>query len=85
MEDTIWEYRNPYEWMQRVQRSSFPPLMICVAITGGIHGKEANPELPETPEEQVEQTLDSYEAGACMVHIHARDPEKLWDGADNAE
>ncbi|MFX1555284.1 MAG: 3-keto-5-aminohexanoate cleavage protein [Promethearchaeota archaeon] len=85
MEKYIWEYHNPYEWLERVQQSSFPPLMICVAITGGVHGKEANPALPETPEEQVEQTLEAYRAGATMVHIHARDPEKWWDGADNAE
>lgn len=85
MTDCMWNYHNPYEWMERVQRSSFPPLMICVAITGGIQGKEANADLPETPEEQVEQTLEAYEAGASMVHIHARDPEKWWDGADNAE
>jgi 3-keto-5-aminohexanoate cleavage enzyme len=85
MTDYIWDYHNPYQWLERVQRSSFPPLMICVAISGGIHGKEANPDLPETPQEQVEQTLEAYEAGASMVHIHARDPEKWWDGADNAE
>jgi 3-keto-5-aminohexanoate cleavage enzyme len=85
MKNFIWDYHNPYEWLERVQKSSFPPLMICVAITGGIQGKEANPNLPETPEEQVEQTEEAYEAGACMVHIHARDPEKWWDGADNAE
>lgn len=85
MEKYIWEYHNPYEWLERVQQSTFPPLMICVAITGGVHGKEANRALPETPEEQVEQTLEAYEAGASMVHIHARDPEKWWDGADNAE
>jgi 3-keto-5-aminohexanoate cleavage enzyme len=85
VENYIWEYHNPYEWLERVQRSSFPPLMICVAITGGIQGKEVTPDLPETPEEQVEQTLEAYEAGASMVHIHARDPEKWWDGADNAE
>jgi 3-keto-5-aminohexanoate cleavage enzyme len=85
MTEYIWDYHDPYQWLERVQRSSFPPLMICVAITGGIQGKEANPDLPETPQEQVEQTLEAYEAGASMVHVHARDPEKWWDGADNAE
>ena len=84
-EEYMWNYHNPYAWLERAQRSSFPPLMICVAITGGIQGKEANPDLPETPEEQMEQTLEAYEAGASMVHIHARDPGKWWDGADNAE
>jgi 3-keto-5-aminohexanoate cleavage enzyme len=85
MGSTIWQYRDPYEWLGRVQRSSFPPLIICVAITGGVHGKEANPNLPETPEEQVEQTLEAYEAGASMVHVHARDPQKWWDLVDNAD
>ncbi len=38
----IWDYRNPYEWMQKTASSSLPPLIICVAITGGVQGKEAN-------------------------------------------
>jgi len=76
----LWDFRDPYEWMERVRRSSFPPLIMCCAITGGVQGKESNPNLPETPEEQVEQTLAAYEAGATMVHIHARDPQKWYDG-----
>ena len=64
MENYMWDFYNPYEWLQRVRRSSFPPLIICCAITGGVQGKEANPNLPETPEEQVEQTRAAYEAGA---------------------
>lgn len=38
-------------------------------------GKEVNPNLPESLEEQVEQTYDAYKAGASIVHIHRRDPE----------
>ncbi len=30
---------------------------------------------PETPEEQAEEARRCYDAGACMVHVHARDPE----------
>ncbi len=77
MEGAIWDYRNPYEWMKRVQRSSMPPLIVCCAITGGIQGKEANIDLPETPQEQAEQTYEAYKAGATMVHAHVRDP-KAW-------
>jgi len=80
-----WEFYNPYEWLKRTRESNFPPLIVCVAITGGIQGKESNPNLPETPEEQVEQTRAAYLAGASMVHIHARDPQKWWDGSDRAE
>lgn len=85
MEKAIWDFFNPYEWLERTRKSSFPPLIVCVAPTGGIHGKEANANLPETPEEQVEQTLAVYEAGASMVHLHARNPERWWDGADTVE
>lgn len=80
MQQPLWDYHNPYTWLERVRKSSFPPLAICVAITGGVQGKEANPNLPETPEEQAEQTLACYEAGASMVHLHVRDPKKWWDG-----
>jgi len=51
------------------------PLVISVAITGGVHGKELNPSLPETPGEQAEDARRCYEVGASIVHIHARDPE----------
>lgn len=81
----IWDFHNPYEWLERARKSAFPPLIICAAITGGVHGKEANSNLPETPEEQVEQTIAAYEAGASMVHIHVRDPQKWWDGSPSPE
>jgi 3-keto-5-aminohexanoate cleavage enzyme len=49
-------------------------LIITAAITGGA-SPEGNPYLPKTPKEQVEATLRAYEAGASVVHIHARNPE----------
>jgi 3-keto-5-aminohexanoate cleavage enzyme len=85
MQEPLWDFHDPYEWLERVRRSSFPPLAICVAITGGVQGKEANPNLPETPEEQVEQTLACYKAGASMVHLHVRDPQKWWDGSGDVD
>ncbi len=77
MEQTteFWDYTNQQEWMKRVSKSSLPPLVITVAITGGAQGKERNPNHPETAEEQAQQTHDCYNAGASMVHIHARRPE----------
>ncbi len=83
--DYLWDYRNPYEWMKRVRMSTLPPLIVCCAITGGVQGKEANPDLPETPEEQAQQTYDAYNAGASMVHIHARNPAKWYDSSGSAE
>ncbi|MDL2219935.1 3-keto-5-aminohexanoate cleavage protein [Ruminococcaceae bacterium OttesenSCG-928-O06] len=53
--------------------SEFPPAILSVAITGGMQGKAANPNLPETIDEQVQQVTDAYNAGAVLVHIHTRD------------
>jgi len=50
-------------------------LIITAALTGGIHGKEANPALPEQPDEIIQAAYDCYNAGASIVHIHARDKE----------
>jgi 3-keto-5-aminohexanoate cleavage enzyme len=48
-------------------------LIITVAQTGGLHGKEKNPNLPEQPEEIAESAYQCYNEGAAIVHIHARD------------
>jgi len=70
--------------MERV-RSGMPPLMICVACNGGIQGKEANEFIPETADEIAESVQAAYEAGAVMVHIHARNPKNLTEGARDTE
>ena len=51
-----------------------PLLIITCALTGGIHGKEANPHLPEQPDEIVEQGIAAWRAGAAVLHVHARNP-----------
>jgi len=48
-------------------------IIITAALTGAGHGKEVNPNLPEQPEEIIEQALQCREAGAAVVHVHARD------------
>jgi 3-keto-5-aminohexanoate cleavage enzyme len=50
-------------------------VMITAALTGGFHGKDASPNLPEQPDEIARATLECYHAGACIAHIHARDKE----------
>jgi 3-keto-5-aminohexanoate cleavage enzyme len=50
-------------------------LIITAALTGGIHGKEANPALPEQPDEIIRDAVDCYNAGAAIVHLHARDKQ----------
>jgi 3-keto-5-aminohexanoate cleavage enzyme len=50
------------------------PVIVTAALTGGIHGKEANPNLPETPAEVAAAAADCEAAGAAVVHLHARRP-----------
>lgn len=52
-------------------------VIITVATTGGLHGKEANPALPEQPREIVQAMKDSYNAGASIAHMHVRDKTGL--------
>jgi 3-keto-5-aminohexanoate cleavage enzyme len=54
---------------------STDPLIITCALTGGIHGKEANPNLPEQPDEIVAQGVAAWRAGAAILHVHARNPD----------
>jgi 3-keto-5-aminohexanoate cleavage enzyme len=50
-------------------------VIITCALTGGIHGKEANQNLPEQPDEIVEQGVAAWRAGAAILHVHARNPD----------
>ena len=50
-------------------------IIITVAQTGNFQGKAANPNLPEQPNEIIQSAYDCYNAGASIVHIHARDKE----------
>jgi 3-keto-5-aminohexanoate cleavage enzyme len=55
--------------------ASTEPVVITCALTGGIHGKEANPNLPEQPDEIVGQGIAAARAGAAILHVHARNPD----------
>ncbi len=47
--------------------------IITAALTGGIQGKDANPNIPYTPEEFAEEVHKCYNSGCSIVHIHCRD------------
>jgi 3-keto-5-aminohexanoate cleavage enzyme len=79
-----FKYTDSYEFMERV-RTGMPPLIICVACNGGIQGKEANESIPENADEIALSVQGAYEAGATMVHIHARNPTRLTEGARETE
>ena len=50
-------------------------VIITVALSGGLHDKKSNPYLPEQPEEIVREAIGCWQAGAAVVHIHARDAQ----------
>ena len=50
-------------------------IIITCAITGSIHTPSMSPHLPVTAEEITTQAIDAAEAGAAILHLHARDPE----------
>ena len=50
-------------------------LIISVAISGSDTPFSASPHIPLTPRQVADEAIASYEAGAAIVHIHARDEE----------
>lgn len=49
-------------------------VIITCAITGSIHTPSMSPYLPITPEQIARSAIEAAEAGAAVVHLHARDP-----------
>ena len=49
-------------------------VIITCAVTGAIHTPTMSPYLPITPEEIADAAVGAAEAGAAIVHLHARDP-----------
>lgn len=50
-------------------------VIITCAVTGSIHTPTMSPHLPITPEEIAEAAIGAAEAGAAIVHLHARNPK----------
>jgi uncharacterized protein (DUF849 family) len=49
-------------------------VIITCAVTGAIHTPSMSPNLPVTPQEIADAALSAAEAGAAIVHLHARNP-----------
>ncbi len=54
--------------------ASHRKVIITSAVTGAIHTPSMSPHLPVSPEEIAEAALAAAQAGAAIVHLHARDP-----------
>lgn len=49
-------------------------VIITCAVTGAIHTPSMSPHLPITPAEIADAAIGAAEAGAAVIHLHARDP-----------
>jgi len=54
----------------------YPKLIINAAMTGMVPTKKDNPHVPVSVDEIVEDAVNCYNAGASIVHVHARDDEQ---------
>ena len=57
-------------------------VIITCAVTGGIHTPSMSPYLPVTPAQIASDAIAASEAGASIIHLHARDPK---DGRPTAD
>ncbi|QCO18110.1 3-keto-5-aminohexanoate cleavage protein (plasmid) [Azospirillum brasilense] len=56
-------------------KKSARKVIITCAVTGSIHTPSMSPHLPVTPDQIAAEAIAAVEAGAAIVHLHARDPE----------
>jgi uncharacterized protein (DUF849 family) len=49
-------------------------VIISCAVTGAVHTPTMSPHLPITPQEIARQAIEAAQAGAAVLHLHARDP-----------
>src|SRR5210317_314392 len=59
-------------------------VIITCAVTGSIHTPTMSPHLPVTPDEIADQAVEAAQAGAAILHLHARNPETGQPTADPA-
>ena len=57
-------------------------VIISCAVTGSVHTPSMSPYLPLTPDEITKQAIEAAEAGAAILHLHARNPS---DGSPTAD
>ncbi|PKN96567.1 MAG: 3-keto-5-aminohexanoate cleavage protein, partial [Chloroflexi bacterium HGW-Chloroflexi-5] len=56
--------------------------IFTAAVTGSIHTPTMSPYLPITPQQIADDAVRSCEAGAAVVHVHARNPENGMPSSD---
>src|SRR5262245_14114212 len=67
--------------MCRLPDVSTDKVILSCALTGAVTSKKHCPAIPYTPVEIADEALRAYQAGAAIVHVHARTDEGMpsWD------
>ena len=58
-----------------VQAKGRRKVIITCAVTGSVHTPTMTPYLPITPDDIARESIEASEAGAAVIHLHARNPE----------
>ena len=62
--------------MERSQTSKpMRKVILTCAVTGSVHTPSMTPYLPITPDDIARESIEAAEAGAAIIHLHARDPK----------
>ena len=62
--------------MERSQPSKqVRKVIVTCAVTGSVHTPSMTPYLPITPDDIARESIEAAEAGAAIIHLHARDPK----------
>jgi uncharacterized protein (DUF849 family) len=60
--------------MMADKKSAGRKVIITCAVTGSVHTPSMTPYLPITPDQIASDSVAAAEAGASIIHLHARDP-----------
>jgi uncharacterized protein (DUF849 family) len=62
--------------MERTEaRKTVRKVIVTCAVTGSVHTPSMTPHLPITPDDIARESIEAAEAGAAIIHLHARDPK----------
>src|SRR3954453_1606575 len=73
----LWPFGNACGKMRPLsaqEGTSMAKVIISCAVTGAIHTPSMSPYLPITPEDIAKSSIEAAEAGAAIIHLHARNP-----------
>ena len=80
--DALAARTRPAGRTAEAQHGERAKVIITCAVTGSVHTPTMSPYLPVTPDQIAAEAIAAAEAGASILHLHARDPE---DGRPTAD